>query len=125
MLQPLDYSSIRRPKASRGIRVCIGIAIGIVVTVPTILAGIVSAGGGHGHYEAARAFFPLPLLMTQLTGNQIDGFVLFLVFVQFPIYGAIIGWYRGIRLIVAAIAITVLHCGAAVACFSGAVPNFS
>jgi hypothetical protein len=124
--QPLDYSSVRRlPEKSRWARAIIGAAIGVVVSIPTVFTGIASGGMGHGHYLTARALFPIPLLLARFNGGSVDGILIVAVLLQFPVYGAIIGWLRGFRRLVGSLAIVAVHFCAAAACFSGAVPSFS
>ncbi|MET1113051.1 MAG: hypothetical protein ABWX67_16155 [Allosphingosinicella sp.] len=44
---------------------------------------------------------------------------------QFPLYGALLGWSRLRKSYGALIAVGLLHVVAAIVCFSGALPNFS
>ena len=71
--------------------VAIGTAVGFLVELPSLWLALLSAGAGHGDYGAARALFPLPMLMTLIEG-QIGVFSFGLAFLQFPFYGAILGW---------------------------------
>jgi hypothetical protein len=122
----LSYSaSLSRSRASRLVRVAIGTAIGVAVSLPALLAALVSAGAGHGHYEAARALYPVPLLLTRYMAGLPESFLLIVVCAQFPLYGLLIGWPRGRRMLIPLLVIAIVHASAAVACFSGAVPSFS
>jgi hypothetical protein len=103
-----------------------GAAIGIAVTPPAVNAAIASAGGGHGHYVAARILFPFTMLLSETTGSielpwQILGIV------QFPAYGAIIGFSCNSlkRAAWAACIIFTLHVLAVAICFSGLLDSFS
>jgi hypothetical protein len=49
--------------------VLIGAIRGAGLELPALLLAIVSAGGGHGDYVAARVLFPLPMLLTRLEGE--------------------------------------------------------
>ena len=44
---------------------------------------------------------------------------------QFPLYGALLGWSRARRSFGALIGVAALHLAAAAACFAGLLPNFS
>jgi hypothetical protein len=101
-----------------------GIALGALFAVPAIFAAILSAGAGHGEYVAARALFPVSMLLTLVEG-RIGPIAMAIGLIQFPIYGALLRWGR-VRenyrpLIIAAAA----HLAAAAACFAGAIPYFS
>lgn len=104
--------------------VLVGIGIGTCIELPAISAAIISGGAGHGEYVAARALFPLPMLLTLLEGS-IGAFSGGLALLQFPLYGALFGWIIWRRSFGAAIMLAALHLGAAIACFAGALPDFS
>lgn len=106
-------------------RVIAGVLIGCVVTVPAVGAAIVSGGVGHGHYTAARLLFPIPMLLTRLTDGHIGLLAGGLVLFQFPFCGGVLAWWSGRRAAQAAGIIVAAHAAAALACFAGAVPNFS
>jgi hypothetical protein len=114
-----------KPKPRSALRsVVIGAALGTAVELPAVAAAIASSGMGHGHYVAARALFPLPMLLTRLEG-QIGWVSGGLALLQFPLYGALLGWSRRRRTPGAAILLAVLHLVAAIACFAGTLPDFS
>jgi hypothetical protein len=104
-----------------------GLGVGIQFTLPTLLLGFLSAGGGHGDYLWARVFFPysiglLPMLM--LYGGPPDPRLVSLLFyllpcVQFPIYGVLIGMFASTLKKAAALAaiIGIVHVIAVAACF--------
>jgi hypothetical protein len=48
-----------------------------------------------------------------------------LALLQFPLYGALLGWSRSHETYGALILVGFLHLAATIACFSGALPNFS
>ena len=105
-----------------------GATIGVAFAVPMIIVAVMSGGAGHGDYAAARALFPVPMLLTLITDGSIAVPSIVLVLTQFPIYGAIIGWCATARkaaLVTAIVTISVSHLAAVAACFSGIVPNFS
>ena len=105
-------------------RVLIGALVGAGLEVPALFLAVLSAGAGHGDYVAARALFPLPMLSTVVEG-EIGMFSGGLALLQFPIYGALIGWIVWRRSHVAGFLLAAAHMAAAAACFSGAIPNFS
>ena len=113
------------PAAPRAtVPILAGILFGMVVGMPAIILAIMSAGAGHGDYLAARALFPLPLLLSRLEGaiGPISGT---LALLQFPLYGALLGWSRWRKSFRPLAALALLHLVAALACFSGALPDFS
>jgi hypothetical protein len=106
--------------------ILIGAGLGILATLPAALLALASAGGGHGHYELARALFPFSMLLTPLAGDTITAPLIVLALVQFPLYGAAIGFAAANgRAGLVALILLVLHGVAAALCFSGMIPNFS
>lgn len=103
----------------------VGFALGVVVGVPAIIAAVVSGGAGHGGYVAARALFPAPMLLTLLQGDSVGVFSIAVALLQFPIYGAIVGWSIAHKSWVPPVTILVAHMIAASVCFAGMLPNFS
>ena len=117
----------REPKPKPGSRLrsaLVGAAFGTLVELPALVAAFLSGGMGYGHYVAARILFPLPMLLTRLEG-QIGWVSGGLALLQFPLYGALLGWTRRKRTPGAAILLAALHFVAAIACFAGTLPNFS
>jgi len=104
----------------------IGLGIGALITPVATMLAIASGGLGHGHYEFARLFFPYSMLLTLISGNTITVPLRVLALAQFPIYGALIGWFAPARAagVIGAI-VLVAHALAAALCFSGVIPNFS
>lgn len=102
----------------------IGVATGIAVGIVALYAAMISSGAGHGAYVAARALFPFSMLLTLVEG-AIGPLSIGVALLQFPLYGACIGWmtarsrWRGVAILVGA------HLAAALLCFSGLIPNFS
>jgi hypothetical protein len=101
-----------------------GVALGTLIELPALLVAIASSGAGHGDYVAARALFPLSMLLTLLEGS-IGVFSGGLALLQFPLYGALLGWARWRRSYGAVILVASLHLVAAIACFTGILPSFS
>jgi hypothetical protein len=64
--------------------------LSIVVGVLALGIAFLFAGAGHGTYIPAKLFFPYTMLSTGLFGSILPGFEL-LAFLQFPIYGVILG----------------------------------
>jgi hypothetical protein len=96
----------------------------MLVALPALGAAVLSAGAGHGGYAAARALFPLPMLLTLVEGS-IGPLAGGLALVQFPLYGALLGWSRAHRSYGPLVALASLHLAAAIAGSSGLLPNFS
>ena len=106
-------------------RIAAGVLLGTLVTYPAVFAAMLSGGTGHGHYVAARALFPVPMLLTLWTGNTFGPVSIALALGQFSLYGAVLGASRGRGVVVAGVIILALHLLAAWGCFAGLVPNFS
>ncbi len=97
----------------------------IVMTPFLLLAGIGSAGAGHGDYFIAKLLFPFTMLST-IVFNEITILFLVLALVQFPLYGVLLGLTnRAGNLIPATIGLAVFHIGAAVTCVLLVGENFS
>lgn len=103
----------------------VGFALGVVVGIPAVMAAAASGGAGHGGYVAARALFPVPMLLTLLQGDSIGAFSIVVGLLQFPIYGLLLGWSIARRSWVPVVMILVIHMIAASACFAGILPNLS
>ncbi len=104
-----------------------GLAIGIVITFPSIILAILSGGAGHGDYAFARLLFPYTMLLTLAQGDTISLPLRVLALIQFPSYGAIAGFSVSIsknKWLIPLI-LTVIHLVFVIACFSGVLPNFS
>jgi hypothetical protein len=109
-------------------QILIGFLIGVVVTIPAFTLAVYSSGAGHGDYSFARAFFPIPMLLTRLTGNRISYLSLTLAMLQLPAYGVVIGYARTAEngsQFRALATIVLQHATAAAICFAGFLPNFS
>lgn len=126
MSTPLDYephgTSARRPGTFWAVS---GAVAGAAFTLPAGILAFLSSGAGHGHYEFARIFFPSAMLATHLTGDTITTSVATAIILQFPMYGAMIGFSLARRKLFWIIALIGVHLLAVIACFFGAVPNFS
>ena len=103
----------------------IGVLVGGLVAAPAIMIAMLSGGAGHGDYAAARALFPVPMLLTLLQGDTIGVLSIGLALLQFPIFGALVGWCMAKENYLPAIAIILTHVVAASVCFAGMLPNFS
>jgi len=105
----------------------VGLAIGIAVTFPAVILAWASAGAGHGDYLYVRLFFPYTMLLTLVQDDYISLPLIVLGLIQFPSYGALIGFglscSRNKWLI--PLVLTLIHLAFVVACFSGLLPNFS
>jgi len=105
--------------------VAVGSALGVVISFPALFAAVISGGAGHGDYAAARMLFPAPMLLTLLDHDTIGAFSIGIGLLQFPVYGALLGWSVARKNYLPAFAVTTAHIIAAVACFAGTLPNFS
>lgn len=101
-----------------------GAALGAFVSLPALGLAVLSAGAGHGGYAAARALFPLPMLLTLVEGS-IGPLSSGLALLQFPLYGALLGWSRLNDSHGALSLMGLLHIVAAFFGFAGMLPNFS
>jgi hypothetical protein len=102
----------------------IGFAFGSSFALPALVLAVMSSGAGHGDYFAARLLYPVSILLTLVEG-RIGVVSMAVGLLQFPAYGVLLGWahVRGKHLPVAVVAL--VHLIAAMACFSGLVPDFS
>ena len=110
-----------RPKTNA---VVVGLALGVLVSVLAVIAAVVSGGAGHGDYVAAQALFPLPMLLTLLEG-AVGAVSIAVGLLQFPVYGALLGWSVTRKNHLPAVVVTLAHVIAASVCFAGALPSFS
>ena len=95
----------------------VGLGVGAVIEGPAILAAIGSAGAGHGSYVAARVLFPFSMLLTVIEGS-IGPLAMFAGLLQFPLYGALIGWSMGSKVYRVFFLLAAAHVVAVLACFS-------
>lgn len=109
----------------RSSRVMLGLACGIVITLPALLLAVASAGAGHGDYVLARVLFPYTVLLARLAGDTITAPLIGIALSQFPAYGLACALYRPGVWATGAAALAAAHAAAAIACFSGFLPNFS
>lgn len=108
--------SDRHPATTRIVGSVAGIVLGVLIAIPAFVLATFSAG-------AACVLFPLPMVATLWTD------VAFLmVLLQFPAYGAIVGWCALVSrkvLFRASVIMLLVHVGAVAVCFSCPVPHFS
>jgi len=110
----------------RTTRIVAATVLGICVTFPAIVLAVESGGAGHGDYVAARALFPIPMLLTHFTDDSITIASIVLAFIQFPVYGAVIAAQRKWKTVLkVAICVVSVHVITTAACFSGCLPSFS
>ncbi len=98
----------------------------MALTPLALFAALFSGGAGHGRYTAARDLFPLPMLLTRMT-ESISVLNILLAIVQLPSYGAAIGMIDTQRpwTCLPVLGASILHIACMLACFDGAIPNFS
>jgi len=122
---PLNYqgrTTHRQPWSEwRKAAVGMGVGVGAVITLPALFLATTSAGAGHGDYGFALGLFPIPMSIVvygQITDSiNLDSLVL--ACIQFPLYGATIGYCatKGRKALLIAASIIVLgHLVAFVAC---------
>ena len=68
----------------------VGLIGGILIAPIALFLAVVSGGAGHGHYVAARLCFPFTMASTYVFETITVPFII-LAFVQYPIYGLLIG----------------------------------
>lgn len=68
----------------------VGTLAGVLVAPIALLTAIASAGGGHGHYLAARLWFPFTMVSTYFLDSITPPFIVLAV-LQYPAYGWIAG----------------------------------
>ena len=103
-------------------------AVSKVVKAARALAAVViaavCAGGGHGIYSPAAILFPYTMLSTGLLKTITAPFML-LALLQFPAYGAMIGWAMHRSKGKAAVrVIAIVHALAAIAALFGRGQSF-
>ena len=103
----------------------VGFALGVPLTALALLFAIASAGAGHGDYLAARLLFPVPMLASLLTEDTIKVPSIVAALLQFPAYGALIGWSWARHVRYLPLLVATVHIMAAIMCFAGLLPNFS
>lgn len=103
----------------------IGLVLGVPLTVLALLVAIASAGAGHGDYLAARLLFPVPMLASLLTEDTIKVPSVVIALLQFPAYGALIGWSWARHMRYLPLLVATVHIVATILCFAGLLPNFS
>ena len=101
-----------------------GAIIGLLLGFGAIFLAVLSSGAGHGDYAAARIFFPASMLLTLVEGS-IGPLAIAVAFLQFPFYGALLGWTSARQAYLPAVMAGLLHLAGVVICFSGVLPNFS
>ena len=96
-----------------------GILLGMILTPACFFLAMLSAGAGHGNYILAKLLYPFPILATLVGDVRIP---IALAFLQFPAYGALVGYARtqGAKWYV--MVAGVLHLVAVVATFLAEVP---
>lgn len=105
--------------------VTIGFASGVLLTLPAVMAAVASGGAGHGDYVGARALFPVPMLFALLEGGRVRAFPIVVGLLQFPVYGALLGWSIARKNYIPAVIVALAHIIAALLSFVGTLRNFS
>ena len=75
---------------------------------------MLSTGAGHGNYLFFIFFYPYAFLLMSSETALIS---IILMFIQFPLYGALIGIARSRRALLAPVALLVIHVIAVASCF--------
>ena len=101
-----------------------GIVVGILVALPAIVAAAISGSAGHGRYVAARTLIPFAMMLARGEGS-IGALSISAALIQFPLYGAVLGWSFSRANYAAVIFLIIVHLAAAAFCFAVPLPNFS
>jgi hypothetical protein len=99
--------------------------VSLIITPFALFSGFESAAAGHGNYFMAKLLFPFTMLSTVILETITVPFIL-VAFLQFPIYGAVLGWMnRRSDMKYALLSLLILHLGAAACCLFFVGDNFS
>ena len=99
--------------------------LSIIATPIALLLGLLSAGAGHGDYFLTKLLFPWTMLSVVMF-SEIPVIFAALGLVQFPIYGAILGWANRSNVLgKVAAGLVIAHVGAVILCFVLINENFS
>jgi len=124
-MPPMLRRLINTASASRFAAIAIGLASGALIALPAVMAAVASGGAGHGDYVAARALFPVPMLLTHFQNDRIGALSIAAGLLQYPFYGALLGWSVARKNYLPAFVVIVAHMIAASVCFAGTLPNFT
>src|ERR1041384_1727040 len=103
----------------------IGLAIGLFVAIPCLALATFFTAAGHGTYAAAKFLFPFTMF-APFFGRSISTPFVIAAFVQFPLYGYVLGSAFGSRRVRwFVLGIAVLHCAATTIAFLGTDEGFS
>ena len=95
--QPLDYQPAptqgERPGVRRSAAAGFGAVVGTFITGPAIALAVLSGGAGHGDYGFARGLFPVPMCVAAYWTGSIEFVSIAMALVQFPLYGAAVGYF--------------------------------
>ena len=123
----VDTTAVQGARSQR-LKFCACVLSGIAITPILLLLSVNSFGGGHGHYIAARASFPVPMLLTRCFGDSISLPIIILAICQYPALGCVLGvaFTRGWRYVILTLAVVIgMHGIAVLVAFSGLLSNFS
>ena len=123
----VDTSKVRLTRIQR-LGFCACVLGGVAITPIFLLISVNSFGGGHGEYLAARASFPVPMLLTRCFGGSISLPIIVLAICQYPAVGCVVGFasIRGWRCLIWTSTVLIgMHVIAVLLAFSGLLPNFS
>ena len=102
-----------------------GLALGALIGAACLYGAVIATGAGHGTYFAAKALFPFTMFSV-VFGHSITSPFIVLAFLQFPLYGMVLGaLYRSPRFRLAVTSLFLLHVAAAVVVFTFADQSFS
>jgi len=97
------------------LRFWIPIIVFFGLTPVKLFLGLLSAGAGHGDYFLAKLLFPYTMLSAVRFDYIPQSFMVFAI-IQYPLYGLVVGVANlKRRLLVAAIALAVVHVSFAIA----------
>jgi hypothetical protein len=106
-------------------RSIIGLALGLFVGAACLYIALTAGGAGHGTYMPAKILFPFCMLSV-VFGHSITTPFVSLAFLQFPLYGLILGAvFRSSRFRSVAISLSVLHIVVLIVVLKFSDPGFS
>jgi hypothetical protein len=107
------------------IRSLMGLALGALIGAACLYIAVIAGGAGHGTYFPAKALFPFTMLSV-VFGHSITSPFIVLAFLQFPLYGLVLGaLYRSPRFRLGVTSLSLLHVAVAVVVFTFSDSSFS
>jgi hypothetical protein len=103
----------------------VGLAAGVLITIPFLAFVVFTAAAGHGTYAPAKLLFPFAMFAA-VVGHSITPPFIVAACIQFPLYGLVLGSVAGsARFRPLALAVVVLHFLAVAVVFARSDEAFS